>query len=72
MSALNEATKVEFQKLKAAYAETGDLFKARRATNLTISQLKELKNAGLVTGEKLFDFGSHKARFIFKLTGIAA
>ena len=64
MSALNEATKTEFQKLKAAHAETGSLALARRATNLTIAQLKELKNAGLVTGEILFDFGSHKARFI--------
>jgi hypothetical protein len=72
MSALNEATKAEFQKLKDAHAQTGCLAKARRATNLTFSQLKELKQAGLVTGEAKFDIGSRQPRFIFKLTGIAA
>ncbi len=72
MNTLNEATKAEFQKLKAAHAETGSLALARRATNLTFSQLKELKEAGLVTGEAKFDVGSRNPRFIFKLTGIAA
>jgi hypothetical protein len=71
MSALNEATKKEFQNLKDAYAQTGCLAKARRATDLSFSQLKELKQAGLVTGEAKFDIGSRQPRFFFKLTGIA-
>jgi hypothetical protein len=72
MNTLNKETKAEFQKLKDAYNQTGCLVRARRKTNLTTAQLTELKAAGLVKGEKIIDFGSHKTRVYFKITSIAA
>ncbi len=72
MNALNKETATEFQKLKEAYAAKGCLVRARLTTNLTTKQLLELKAAGLVKGEKIIDFGSHRARVYFKITSIAA
>ncbi len=68
---LNESTKAGFEALKDAYAKTGCLVRAKNAAQLTVDQFKELKQAGLVTGEAKFDIGSRQPRFFFKLTGIS-
>jgi hypothetical protein len=69
---INRSNKSRISKVESSARRNRQLGISKTRNNLTIAQLKELKNAGLVTGEILFDFGSHKARFIFKLTGIAA